>query len=446
MSDADQSEQGHEESASVREKVQVRLILSSIEDAAAYPDDWESRSSGAEYLYRQNKIIVRDSNLDRVRGNLNGREVTNTVDVETPLAGATRLTMSKASDPAWSLHDELVRIEAEEGPGAAGLDHLFYVCVHSCAAIEPEPVAAALVPVPHPQIGPDAADPASRHGAGVHVRVMDTGLISGAAESHRWMTGVTGDPDTPVGQNGLIRQDGGHGTFTAGCVRVTAPEARVHVVNATALLRRRDGSDEIGAVFESDLAGLLRKQLVVDEGQSPIRVPDILVLNFAGTTRSDRPPVALAGLYDSVIQHLKELLIVAPAGNEGKKWKNWPASFAWVVSVGALAENWRHRAPWSNYGRSVDVYAPGDRLVNAFATGSYVPTWNGQQNQPVQFDGMALWSGTSFSAPLVAGLVAARMSTTQQSSRRSWESLLDLAEKQAVPGVGPVLYPGQELA
>jgi hypothetical protein len=38
------------------------------------------------------------------------------------------------------------------------------------------------------------------------------------------------------------------------------------------------------------------------------------------------------------------------------------------------------------------------------------------------------------------------MSTTGQSSRRAWESLLDVAEAQAVPGVGPVLYPGQELA
>jgi hypothetical protein len=35
------------------------------------------------------------------------------------------------------------------------------------------------------------------------------------------------------------------------------------------------------------------------------------------------------------------------------------------------------------------------------------------------------------------------MSTTGQTSHRAWLSLLDLAESQAVPGTGPVLYPGQ---
>ena len=57
-----------------------------------------------------------------------------------------------------------------------------------------------------------------------------------------------------------LPQDGGHGTFTAGCVRVTAPEAAVHVVNA--LVPRQEGRADgaalgtagIGAVFESDLA------------------------------------------------------------------------------------------------------------------------------------------------------------------------------------------------
>ena len=81
-------------------------------------------------------------------------------------------------------------------------------------------------------------------------------------------------------------------------------------------------------------------------------------------------------------------------------------------------------------------------MVNAYATGNYLPTWDGQQNQAVPFTGMALWSGTSFATPLVAGMVATRMTTAGQSSRQAWESLFQTAVQQTV---FPALHPGQGL-
>jgi hypothetical protein len=425
--------------ASDTQQAQIQLVLDSLADVGVFPPGWREQTGGAEYLYRKGSIIVRDWHVGRVT-TIAQRVVRDDMRIEDVVAGASRLVWSAPdgdSDP--SVETVLQHVEDEMGQGVAAPDHLLYVCVHTCAAIEPEVVAEDAAPVPRVQTGQDAANPRSRHGKDVRVLVMDTGLVESAPTDHAWMTGVTGDREN-AWQDSRIPQDGGHGTFAAGCVRVTAPEAAVHVVNATAALPVED-QEPIGAEFESGLASLVRARLSPAQGQPPI--PDILLLNFAGTSRNGGPLLAFAALYDDLIQHLKELLILSPAGNEGDDRKNWPGSFSWVVSVGGLAANYRDRASWSNYGHNVDVFAPGDRLVNAFARGRYDCRWGDAAGTSRNFEGMALWSGTSFATPLVAGLVASRMSDTGQSSRRAWASLLELAEQQAVPGVGPVLYPGQ---
>jgi Subtilase family len=313
-------------------------------------------------------------------------------------------------------------IDAELGPGIAAPDHVLTAANGSmtpCSATEPQQV--------YPTAGPY---PAVCRDGGARVRIFqaDTGLVKDAAQTFPWLAGVYGDPDprAGTGQGSTIQPYGGHGTFVAGVLRCMAPQAQVHVENIFATA---------GSACESDVAKRLHAAFAFGF--------EILHITASCHTRKNIPPQALEGFLE-LLRPYKGVVCVAEAGNNHTQRPAWPGAFADVLSVGALATDWRHRADFSNYGGWVDVYAPGENLINAFGSGTYTCQIPPNVNRVRTFSGLAQWSGTSFSAPIVTGLIAARMARCGESARDAADALLATARAQTIPGVGPVLFPGCE--
>jgi subtilisin family serine protease len=375
-----------------------------------------------DHLYAEGQILVRDEYLGQVLEILelpSEGELRDAGRLRRVIAGVVLLTLAEAQ-PA--VLDALDVIDQRLGRGIATPDHLLTVSpeLPICPATEPQEVYAEIEPYPSVSQGND--------GAGVLIYMDDTGLLKDAASNHPWLAGVQGDLDPlpPVDSSGAqpIPPYTGHGTFVAGVARCMAPAADIIV---------SDVFSTAGSELESNWIPRLEAALSLGV--------DIFHLTIAAHSRHDFPLIA----FREWLKHLREhggAVCVVAAGNNGSRRPSWPAAFSDVISVGALGGDWRGRATFSNFGSWVDVYAPGRDLINAYATGTYTCHVDPYTDDVRKFYGMAKWSGTSFSTPVVSGLIASRMSRTGENARQAAAAVLAEARSQAIPGVGPVLWPG----
>lgn len=389
-----------------------------------------------EFMCAAEHILVRDSYLGEVQAILGQPE--GFAHVTRVIEGVVTLDLVKAAkNPRLKVRagrqpnvTEAVAASDEEfGEGIATPDQVLTVDPGvPCPATEPEPAYAGIEPYP--------GICTENSGDGVVVYVADTGLLEDAS-THPWLAGVRpadkpdGQPqdwDPPRWQDPAVNQSlippyCGHGTFVAGVIRCEAPRATVIV----ARIFRFAGSS-----LESHFVRELRAALRIDV--------DVFNLSISALTRHSRPLIAFAQ-WLKLLDQYKGVVCVVSAGNSGSNRWSWPAAFPTVVSVGALAANWRDRARFSNYGGWVDVYAPGRDLINAYTTGPYRCHDAPYTDEIRHFHGMARWSGTSFSTPIVTGLIAARMWRTGENGKEAAAALLREARAQAIPGVGPILLP-----
>jgi subtilisin family serine protease len=381
---------------------------------------------GVDHVYAEGQILVRAEHLDRVLEIL-GEQSERDLQASAPerlrrvIGGVALLTLADSR----TVSNALDEIERQLGRGVATPDHVLTVSGQgegsACPATEPQQVYCEIEPYP--------AVSGDHGGAGVLVYLADTGLLDGADKAHGWLAGVQADDIDPLppklpGGVQPIPPYTGHGTFVAGVMRSMAPAAEIVVTNCFSVA---------GSQLESDLVTRLEDELKLGV--------DIFHLSIAARSRHDLPLMA----FEQWLKRLRQTkgsICIAPAGNDGHRRPNWPGAFPGVIAVGALGSDWRGRASFTNFGGWVDVYAPGRDLVNAYATGTYTCHVAPYTNQVREFYGMAKWSGTSFSTPIVTGLIAARMSRTGENAAQAAAALLAEARSQAIPGVGPVLLPG----
>jgi subtilisin family serine protease len=247
-------------------------------------------------------------------------------------------------------------------------------------------------------------------GEGVVVAIVDTGVDAthpalrdrmlvrdGAVVGHDFVDedadpsegGAAPDPAStdPNDPNAAF----GHGTFVAGLVAKVAPRARIMPIRAF----RPDG---VGTLFDVIQAVAFAR----DNGAHVVN------MSFGA-------PERLRGL-DALVSKMREgVVFVAAVGNDGTTERMFPASLDSVVAVAAVDAR-DLKAPFSNYGREVDLAAPGEALVSAYPGARY-----------------ATWSGTSFAAPIVSATAALVLSQGGEKGRGAARAVTRRLKETAAP-------------
>jgi serine protease len=223
-------------------------------------------------------------------------------------------------------------------------------------------------------------------GEGVIVAVVDTGIarvpdLDGA----RVLEGASLVPGVPTAHD-----DNGHGTHVAGTI-----------AQAT--------HNGLGAAGMAPAATLLPvKVLAAQGGGSSAQVA--AGIDYAVDHGAQVINLSLGAPVYSAVVHLaakkaraKGVLIVAAAGNDGRREVSWPGALREVIGVSSFGPDGA-LAPYSNQGLGVDLAAPGGDTRQA---------GGGVLQDTVVSGGHAYrWlQGTSMAAPHVSGAAAVLLST-----------------------------------
>ncbi|GAA1791656.1 S8/S53 family peptidase [Nostocoides veronense] len=225
-------------------------------------------------------------------------------------------------------------------------------------------------------------------GAGVVIGVIDGGFESTGAPARTdgWFDNVTppqgGAPKLNQADESTLDPGAGHGTFVTGIVASHAPDATIRQYRAL---------DSWGLGGAWRLKDMILQ--AVDDGCQVINIS----LGF------EDPDLLGSPALSAVLHHIpNHVVVVAAAGNSGTTVPMLPAAHKMVIAVGGLEVDldpvgWSNRGPW------VDFSALAVPVLSTYVMDPTDP--NGDPNP------WAIWAGTSFAAPKVAGELAVLLGT-----------------------------------
>ncbi|WP_455221034.1 S8 family peptidase [Kaarinaea lacus] len=291
----------------------------------------------------------------------------------------------------------------------------------------------------YPQIDLPQAWDITTGSSNVIVAVIDTGVLSNHPDLQGQL--VPGydfiqDPDNAADGDGIdddpfdVGDDANgnssfHGTHVSGTIAAASDNSNgvAGVTWGARVMPLRTLGRFGGTDYDIEQAVRFAAQLPNDSGTIPDQKADVINLSLGGPTNSTVPTEAFRLAREAGV------IVVAASGNEASSGLNYPASLDGVVSVSATTIR-DALAPYSNFGDTIDIAAPGGNFSDVNGDGyadGILSTVGSDANGPIQL-GYAFYQGTSMASPHIAGVVALMKSVNPDLSPDEFDQLLENGE------------------
>lgn len=236
-------------------------------------------------------------------------------------------------------------------------------------------------------------------GNGVHAYIIDSGVRTG----HEEFAGRMGVGKSFISDSS-IEDCKGHGTHVAGIIGgITTGLAKavtLHPLRVSAC----SGGSKVSAMIAA-------MNWVAENGIKP----GVVNISISGKSSTARK-IAVDNLVS------QGFVVVVSAGNDDDKaCKKSPASIASAITVASIIQGDR-RSSFSNFGRCIDLFAPGNNIYSALANSN---------------NHYGIASGTSMAAPHVAGVVARYLGQNPTATPdQVWQAMLSATLKNKIVDAG----------